>query len=71
MSANKFSRECFASSLEEIYLETIQTYKNNRENINRAESIKQIASKIKEVLALELPLKGSSIIGDEEDETED
>ena len=47
-SADKFSRECFAASLEKIYLDSIQRFEDKKDKSVLAESFKQIIAKLHE-----------------------
>ena len=53
-TAEKFSRESFANSLEKIYLGTIHNYKEDKEKINRAENLKLLIAKVNEYLPLDI-----------------
>ncbi|MDO4188646.1 MAG: glycosyltransferase [Lachnospiraceae bacterium] len=53
-SAEKFSRESFARTLETIYLDTLNRYKEEKEKINRAENLKLLIHKVNEYLQLDL-----------------
>ena len=53
-SAEKFSRESFATSLESIYLDTVRKYTEEKEKINRAENLKLLIAKVNEYLPVDI-----------------
>lgn len=67
-TAEKFSREHFAAALESIYLDTIHNYFEEREKINRAESMKLLISKINEYLPGDI--FGRLLASDEEEDAD-
>lgn len=68
-TAEKFSRESFASSLESIYLGTIDNYKEDKDRINRAESLKLLISKVNEYLPIDIV--GRFITSEDDSEIEE